>query len=92
MLHIPPTKILISSKQEQHKRAYPSENGGLGKKKSGGWAKSRKGSDRNSDRTRQKNKRGDIEKRDQTGSPEIPDRGERHQKPQPPFRGRQQQD
>ena len=27
-------------------------------------------------RTRQKNKRGDIEKWDQTGSPEIPDRGE----------------
>ena len=31
---------------------------------------------RKSDRTRQKNKRGDIEKWDQTDSPEIPDRGE----------------
>ena len=28
------------------------------------------------DRTRQKNKRGDTEKWDQTDSPEIPDRGE----------------
>ena len=31
--------------------------------------------DRKSDRTRQKNKRGNIEKWDQTDSPEIPDRG-----------------
>ena len=29
--------------QKPHKRAYLSENGGLGKKKSGEWAKSRKG-------------------------------------------------
>ena len=29
---------------------------------------------------RQKNKRGDIEKWDQTERPEIPDRGGRHQK------------
>ena len=36
--------------------------------------------DRNSDRTRQKNKRGHIEKWDQTDSPEIPDRGGRQQK------------
>ena len=35
--------------------------------------------DRKSTRTSQKNKRGDIEKWDQTESPEIPDRG-RHQK------------
>ena len=35
--------------------------------------------DRKSDRTRQENTRGDIEKWDQTDSPEIPDRG-RHQK------------
>ena len=46
-------------------------------KRSGEWAKSRKGCDRKSDRTRQKNKRRDIyiEKWDQTKSPEIPDRG-----------------
>ena len=33
-------------------------------------------SGRQSNRTRQKNKRGDLEKWDQTDSPEIPDRGE----------------
>ena len=34
------------------------------------------------------NLRGDIEKWDQTGSPEIPDMGGRHQKsPRPPFGG-----
>ena len=38
-------------------------------------AKNRKGSDRKSDRTRQKNKKGDIEKWDQTDSPDIPDWG-----------------
>ena len=63
-----------TSKQEQHKRAYLSKNGGLGKKKLEEWAISRKeGKDRKSNRTRQKNKRGDIEKCDQTGSPELPD-------------------
>ena len=31
------------TKQEPHKRAHLSENGGLGKKESGEWAKSRKG-------------------------------------------------
>ena len=45
-----------------------------GKKKSGEWPKSRKGYDRKSNRTKQKKKRGDIEKWDQTDSPEIPDR------------------
>ena len=54
-----------SVKQEPHKRAYRLENGGLEKKKSGEWATSRKGSDRKSNRTRQKNKRGDIDKWDQ---------------------------
>ena len=63
--------------QEPHKKANLSENGGLGKKRSGEWAKSRKGSDRKSNRTyRQKNKRGDIEKWDQTDKPGIPDKGE----------------
>ena len=45
-------------------------------KRSGEWAKSRKGSDIKSDMTRPKNKRGDIEQWDQTDNPEIPDRGE----------------
>ena len=49
-------------KNKRHKRAYLSENGGLGKNKSGECAKSRKESDRKSNRTRQKNKRGDTEK------------------------------
>ena len=71
--------------QEPDERAYLSENGGLGKNRSGEWAKSRKGKERNSDRTRQKNKRGDIEKWDQNGSPEIPDRGKTSEIPRPPF-------
>ena len=72
------THLPTAQKTEQHKRAYLYTLRKMevsGKKKSGEWAKSRKGSDRNNDRTRQKNKRGDIEKWDQTGSPEIPDRG-----------------
>ena len=64
-----------SKNPEPHKRAYLSENGGLRKKKSGEWAKSRTGYDRMSNRTRQKNKRY-IEKWDQTDIHEIPDRGE----------------
>ena len=40
-----------------------------------------------SDRTRQKNKRGDIEKWDQTDSPEIPDRGETSEIPPASLRG-----
>ena len=55
MLHIPPTHThLVTAEkksQEPHKRAYLSENGSLWKKKSGEWAKSRKGSDRKSTRT-----------------------------------------
>ena len=73
------------TKQEPHKRAYLSENGGLGKKKSE-WAKSRKGQDRKN-RTRQKNKTGAIDKWDQTGSPEIPDRGETSEIPGLPSVG-----
>ena len=53
MLHIPPTKVLISTnrsnktkRQEPHKRAYLSENGGLDKKRSGEWAKSNKKKDK----------------------------------------------
>ena len=77
-------------KQDPHKIAYLSENGGLGWNKSGEWAKSRKGSDedRKSNRTRQKkNKRRDIEKSDQTGSPEIPDSGETSEIPGLPSGG-----
>ena len=53
---------MLNNKKEPHKRAYLLENGGLGKKRSGEWAKSRKGSDRKSNRTRQKNKIGDNRK------------------------------
>ena len=48
-------------------------------------SKSRKGYNRKSERTRQKNKRGDIEKLDQTDSPAIPDRGGKHQQPPASF-------
>ena len=51
---------------------------------SGEWAKSRKGQHRKRDRTRQKNKRGDIEKWDQTESPKIPARGETSEIPSLP--------
>ena len=61
---------------------YLSGNGGFEKKRSGQWARSKKG---NSDRTRQKNKTGDIEQWNQTDSPEIPDRGETSEIPRPPF-------
>ena len=74
-------------RQETHKRAYLSENIGLGKQRSGEWAQSRKGSDRKSDKTRQKSKGGDIEKWHQTGSPEIPDSGGDIRKPQASLQG-----
>ena len=54
--------------QEPHKISYISENGGIGKNKSGEWTKSEKRSNRKNNRARQKNnrarqknKRGDIE-------------------------------
>ena len=53
-------------------------------KKSGEWAKSRKGSDRKSNRTSQKNKRGDIEKWNQIDRTEITDRGETSEIPSLP--------
>ena len=73
MLHIPPIKILISlslkrTTQKPHTKAYLSGNGCLGKKKSGELSKSR--ATRIGRRTK-----GDIEKWEQTDSPEIPDRG-----------------
>ena len=72
---------------DRHVRAYLSENGSLEEKRSAEWAKSRKGSDRKSDRTRQKNNRGDVEKWDQTDIPEIPDRGETSGKNPASLRG-----
>ena len=75
-----------TNKQEPHKRAYLSENGSFGEKKSGEWAKSRKGQDKKN-RTRQKNKTGALEKWDQTGSLEIPDRGETSENPGLPSGG-----
>ena len=76
-----------TNKQEPHTRAYLSDNVGLGKMKSREWAKSRKGWDRKSDRIRQKNNRGYIEKWDQTESPEILDRGETSEIPGLPSGG-----
>ena len=66
MLPIPPNKSLIS---------YPLKQEIYGETRSGEWASSKKGSDRKSDRIRQKNKSGHIENCDQTGIPEISDRG-----------------
>ena len=79
MLHIPPTNLLLlAAKQEPCKTAYLlmkniedfflenfQKNGPAGKK----------GQNRKSNRTRQKNKRGDS-KVESNESPEIPDRGE----------------
>ena len=80
MLHIPPTNLLLlAAKQEPYKKkAYllmkyikefcwkkVQKNGPAGRKRS----------DRKSNRTRQKNKRGDS-KVESNDSPEIPDRGE----------------
>ena len=66
MLHIPPTKPNRSNKQKtratQKSLPFGKSNGGFGEKRSGEWAKNRKGSDRKSEMTRQKNKRGDIKK------------------------------
>ena len=63
------------SKEKQNK-SLPLGKWRFIEKEVGEWANSRKGYDRKSNRTRQKNKRGDIEKWDHTESPEIPDRGE----------------
>ena len=91
-LHIPPTAILISPnrskkerKKEPHKTAYLSKNWALGKRSQENGPKAENDKTK-SIRTKQKNKRGDIEKSDQTESSEIPDRG-RHQKSPASFRG-----
>ena len=60
---MPPSIHLLTAKKtttlQPHERAYLSEKGGLGEKIPGEWAKSRIGSDRRCDKTRQMNKRGD---------------------------------
>ena len=65
----------LQQKWQPHRRAYLSEKGGLGGKKVRRMGQNQKRI-RQRNRTRQKNKRGDIEKCDQTDSPEIPDKGE----------------
>ena len=62
--------------KEPQKTAYLSENGGLGKTRSGEWAKSRTGYDRKSDRTigRRTREREEIWKSGiKVAAPEIPD-------------------
>ena len=76
-----------TKRQEPHERVYLSENGGLGRKRSEEWAKSRQEQYRQSERTRQKNKRGDTETWDQTDSPEIPERGQTSEVPGLPSGG-----
>ena len=43
LLTAPTTTTTTTKRQEPPKRAYLSENGGLGKKRLGEWAQSRKG-------------------------------------------------
>ena len=86
MLHIPPTKVHISQPLKKTTTTKPQTRATqkslqfgkwrLRKKKSGEWAQNRNRSDSKSNRTREKNKTGDMEKWDQTESLEIPDRGE----------------
>ena len=79
MLHIPPTNLLLlAAKQEPYKKAFLLTNN-IGRIF---WKKFRrmdqqteKRYDRKSNRSRQKNKRGDS-KVESNDSPEIPDRGE----------------
>ena len=92
MLLIPPTKVLLLTAQTNKKDksntkepAFP-KNQVQGKSGQEHGPKAEKGESK-SDRTRQKNKRGDIEKWYQTDSPEIPDRGETSEIPRSPFGG-----
>ena len=77
-LHIPPTNLLVlAAKQEPYKKAYllTKNIGRIFWKSSGEWtSRQKKRYDKNSNRTRQKNKRGDS-KVESNDSPEIPDRG-----------------
>ena len=77
-----------TNKQEPHQRAYLLENGGLGKNKSGKWAKSRKRI-RATGPGRRTKEDIYIEKWDQTESPESPDRGKTSEIPGLPSGGHQ---
>ena len=79
VLHMPPTNLpLLTAKQELHKKAYLLTKNieEFSEKSSGEWTsrQKRKKKDKKSNRTRQKNKRGDR-KVESNDSPEIPDRG-----------------
>ena len=70
-----------------HKRAYLSESGGLGEKSG-----QENGPKAEKDQTERatglgRRTRGDIEMWDQTGSPEIPHKGETSEIPRPHFGG-----
>ena len=87
-LHIPPTNLLLAAKQEPHKKAYflTKNTEEFSGKSSEEWtSRQKKRQDRKSNRTKQKNKRGDS-KVESNDSPEIPDRG-RHQTSLANFRG-----
>ena len=64
MLHRPPTNcLLLAAKQEPYKKAYlvTKKLEEFSGKSLGEWASRQKKEDRNSNRARQKNKRGDSE-------------------------------
>ena len=88
VLHIPPTKIHLTApknKTRATQKSILSEIGGLGEKKSGEWAKSsRKGSDRKSNRTRQKKQKRRYQK---VGALRFQTLGRRHQKSPASLRG-----
>ena len=93
MMHILPTNLLPqAAKQEPYEKAYLLTKNieQFSGKSSGEWTsrQGKKKEDRKSNRTRQKNKRGDS-KVESNDSPEIPDRGEdiRHPGAPVPLRG-----
>ena len=81
MLHIPQTNLLfLAAKQEPYKKAsLLTENieefCGKGSGEWASWQKEKKKKDRKSNRTKQKNKRGES-KVEPNDSPEVPDKGE----------------
>ena len=79
MLHIPSTNLLLlAAKQEPYKKAYLLTKNieEFSGKSSGEWISRQKKKDNTkSNRTSQKNKRGECEV-ESNDSPEIPDRGE----------------
>ena len=88
MLHIPPTNLLLlAAKQEPYKKAYLLAKNieEFSGKSSEEWTSRQNTKDRKSNRTRQKNRRGDS-KVESNDSPEIPDRGGGDiRQPRPPF-------